>query len=293
MTTPCDCACGEARAKVEAVVISLRVMRAGLEALEEQIDQTLATAETELKQASERACPENPVLPAPAGESAPQGSAEADIASHDMAASEGLVDPAVAETADCPPDVGVQRANGTPIVEQKAALFADSGTNSHLPVTAGPPNEERAGEDPMPTEVAGVKDGPSTSCNDGTETESPLEPVDGNIGDHKVEPQSSEGAAPPAAGDDVDRTIADYTKAIALDPNFAAAYTNRGNAYGDKGEVESTIRGSNIVTLARRGRRMLRNVAPSIAASLAPVGTVVATKFDTLFTSLARATGLR
>ncbi len=73
MTTPCDCACGEARAKVEAVVISLRVMRAGLEALEEQIDQTLATAETELKQASERACPENPVLPAPAGESAPQG----------------------------------------------------------------------------------------------------------------------------------------------------------------------------------------------------------------------------
>ena len=279
MTTPCDCACGEARAKVEAVVISLRVMRAGLEALEEQIDQTLATAETELKQASERACPENPVLPAPAGESPPQGSAEADIASHDMAASEGLVDPAVAETADCPPDVGVQRANGTPIFEQKAALFVDSGTNSHLPVTAGPPNEERAGEEPMSTGAAGVKDRPSTSCNDETETESPLEPVDGNIGDHKVEPQSSEGAAPPAAGDDVDRAIADYT--------------NQGVAYEKKGEVESTIRGSNIVTLASRGRRMFRNVAPSIAASLVPVGMVVATKFDTLLTSLSRATGRR
>jgi len=40
---------------------------------------------------------------------------------------------------------------------------------------------------------------------------------------------------------EVDRAIADYTKAIALDPNFADAYTNRGVVYYEKGNKEQTI----------------------------------------------------
>ena len=40
---------------------------------------------------------------------------------------------------------------------------------------------------------------------------------------------------------EVDRAIADYTKAIALDPNVALAYTNRGSAYYRKGEYERAI----------------------------------------------------
>ena len=35
-----------------------------------------------------------------------------------------------------------------------------------------------------------------------------------------------------------DDAIADYDKAIALDPNVATAYTNRGVAYGRKGEYD-------------------------------------------------------
>ena len=38
-----------------------------------------------------------------------------------------------------------------------------------------------------------------------------------------------------------DDAIADYTKAIALDPNDANVYTNRGVAYGKKGEVGRAI----------------------------------------------------
>jgi tetratricopeptide (TPR) repeat protein len=38
-----------------------------------------------------------------------------------------------------------------------------------------------------------------------------------------------------------DDAIADYTKAIALDPNVATAYTHRGLAYGRKGEVDRAI----------------------------------------------------
>jgi tetratricopeptide (TPR) repeat protein len=38
-----------------------------------------------------------------------------------------------------------------------------------------------------------------------------------------------------------DDAIADYTKAIALDPNVALAYTNRGLAYYRKGEYERAI----------------------------------------------------
>ncbi|MFA9476192.1 MAG: tetratricopeptide repeat protein, partial [Filomicrobium sp.] len=37
------------------------------------------------------------------------------------------------------------------------------------------------------------------------------------------------------------RIIADYTKTVALDPNDAAAYTNRGNSYDDKGEYALAI----------------------------------------------------
>jgi tetratricopeptide (TPR) repeat protein len=40
---------------------------------------------------------------------------------------------------------------------------------------------------------------------------------------------------------DVDRAIADYTKAIALDPNFADAYTNRGVACYMRGDKEQAI----------------------------------------------------
>jgi tetratricopeptide (TPR) repeat protein len=38
-----------------------------------------------------------------------------------------------------------------------------------------------------------------------------------------------------------DDAIADYDKAIALDPNVAIAYTNRGLAYGQKREVDRAI----------------------------------------------------
>jgi len=40
---------------------------------------------------------------------------------------------------------------------------------------------------------------------------------------------------------EVDRAIADYTKAIALDPNDATAYNNRGLAYGRKGEYDRAV----------------------------------------------------
>ena len=38
-----------------------------------------------------------------------------------------------------------------------------------------------------------------------------------------------------------DDAIADYDKAIALDPNDAGAYTNRGVAYGRKGDKDQAI----------------------------------------------------
>jgi tetratricopeptide (TPR) repeat protein len=40
---------------------------------------------------------------------------------------------------------------------------------------------------------------------------------------------------------DFDRAIADHTKAIALNPNVAEAYYNRGLAYGDKGDFDRAI----------------------------------------------------
>ncbi len=40
---------------------------------------------------------------------------------------------------------------------------------------------------------------------------------------------------------EVDRAIADYTKAIAIDPNFVLAYALRGGAYYVKGEVDRAI----------------------------------------------------
>ncbi len=38
-----------------------------------------------------------------------------------------------------------------------------------------------------------------------------------------------------------DDAIADYDKAIALDPNYATAYNDRGNAYGRKGAFDRAI----------------------------------------------------
>jgi tetratricopeptide (TPR) repeat protein len=38
-----------------------------------------------------------------------------------------------------------------------------------------------------------------------------------------------------------DEAIADYDKAIALDPSFALAYSNRGLAYAKKGDVDRAI----------------------------------------------------
>ena len=38
-----------------------------------------------------------------------------------------------------------------------------------------------------------------------------------------------------------DRAIADLDEAIRLDPNFAVAYNNRGDAYRQKGELERAI----------------------------------------------------
>ncbi len=40
---------------------------------------------------------------------------------------------------------------------------------------------------------------------------------------------------------EVDRAIADYTKAIALNPKYALAYNNRGIAYDEKGDKEQAI----------------------------------------------------
>ena len=40
---------------------------------------------------------------------------------------------------------------------------------------------------------------------------------------------------------DYDRAIEDYTKAIQFNPNYAEAYNNRGNAYGDKGDYDRAI----------------------------------------------------
>jgi tetratricopeptide (TPR) repeat protein len=40
---------------------------------------------------------------------------------------------------------------------------------------------------------------------------------------------------------DLDRAIADFDKAIALNPNLAEAYYNRGTAYGRKGDLEQAI----------------------------------------------------
>jgi tetratricopeptide (TPR) repeat protein len=42
--------------------------------------------------------------------------------------------------------------------------------------------------------------------------------------------------------DEHDRAIADYDKAIALDPNHANAYFNRGLAYDSKGEYDRAIK---------------------------------------------------
>ena len=40
---------------------------------------------------------------------------------------------------------------------------------------------------------------------------------------------------------DIDRAIADYSEAIRLDPKFAMAFQNRGNAYSDKGDNDRAI----------------------------------------------------
>jgi Tfp pilus assembly protein PilF len=40
---------------------------------------------------------------------------------------------------------------------------------------------------------------------------------------------------------EVDRAIADYTKAMAIDPNFVLAYALRGGAYKHKGDKEQAI----------------------------------------------------
>jgi len=40
---------------------------------------------------------------------------------------------------------------------------------------------------------------------------------------------------------DTDRAIADFDKAIALNPNVAVVYTIRGLAYENKGEVDRAI----------------------------------------------------
>jgi tetratricopeptide (TPR) repeat protein len=44
---------------------------------------------------------------------------------------------------------------------------------------------------------------------------------------------------------EVDRAIQDFNKAIDLNPEYATAYNNRGNAYGDKGEVDRAIQDYN------------------------------------------------
>ena len=46
---------------------------------------------------------------------------------------------------------------------------------------------------------------------------------------------------PRLPGDEYERAIADHTKAIALDPNDANAYYNRGVAYEQKGDKDQAI----------------------------------------------------
>jgi tetratricopeptide (TPR) repeat protein len=48
------------------------------------------------------------------------------------------------------------------------------------------------------------------------------------------------GCASPGGGG-YDKAIAEYTKAIKLDPNDAGAYFNRGIAYGYKGDYDQAI----------------------------------------------------
>lgn len=47
--------------------------------------------------------------------------------------------------------------------------------------------------------------------------------------------------AAPAAANDADRAIADYTAAIRLDPKYANAYFNRGNGYNSKNDTARAI----------------------------------------------------
>jgi len=220
MMTPSDRACGDARAKMEAVILSLRVMRAGLAVLEEQIDQTVATVESELKQADARAYPEDPVLANAGGDNAPERTAETTLSSCVASPPSERVDPAVGERADGPALVGTCLTAEATICEEKMAVGGNRDANADLFVAAFPPST-----------------------------------------DHKVESPCS---APP----------------VSLDAG---------------GDAEATVRGSTVVTLLSRRRRMLTNVAASVAAALVLVAMVVATKLDTLdgFTSLARATGLR
>ncbi len=53
--------------------------------------------------------------------------------------------------------------------------------------------------------------------------------------------ESYETAATGLSATDLDRAIADYTRAIRLQPDNALAYNNRANAFADRGEAESAL----------------------------------------------------
>ena len=40
---------------------------------------------------------------------------------------------------------------------------------------------------------------------------------------------------------DLERAIEDYDKALALEPNYAPAYSNRGSSYHEKGDLDRAI----------------------------------------------------
>jgi tetratricopeptide (TPR) repeat protein len=74
---------------------------------------------------------------------------------------------------------------------------------------------------------------------------------------------------------DVDRAIADYSKAIELRPGYARAYESRGSAYANKGVYTNAVAG---VTRASELAAQKKTPTPKIAATPPPPNGEMAAK---------------